>query len=125
MNLLLDTHVLLWWMNGDKTLAREAAEAIADGNNMVCVSAATVWEIVIKQAIGKLDLPLEFQEVLVRQPFRFLAVTHEHAIRVGTLPMRHRDPFDRMLVAQSLVEGLTLVTRDEAIRRYDARLLIA
>lgn len=77
-----------------------AREAIANGENIVFVSAATVWEIVTKKAIGKLDLPDEFQEVLRQQHFRCLDITSDHAFQIGKLPMHHRDPFDRMIVAQ-------------------------
>ncbi len=125
MNLLLDTHVLLWWLDDDPAMASEAREAIADGGNLVFVSAATVWEIVIKKALGKLDVPDEFQDVLARQPFRLLDITADHAFQIGSLPMLHRDPFDRMLVAQCQVEGLRLVTRDPDIKLYEVPVLEA
>ncbi len=125
MNLLLDTHVLLWWLDDNPTLAAPAREAMADGRNPVFVSAATIWEITIKRALGKLDLPDEFRGILAKEPFRRLDVTADHAFQVGDLPLHHRDPFDRMLVAQCQVEGLTLVTRDPRMKRYDIPVLDA
>jgi len=118
MNLLLDTHVLLWWLDADPTLSEKATSMIADGNNLVFVSAAVIWEIRIKQALGKLEIPSNFRRVLDRQPFEMLAITADHANAVGDLPAHHRDPFDRMLIAQATVERLTMVTRDTIIREY-------
>ncbi|MBT8366259.1 MAG: type II toxin-antitoxin system VapC family toxin, partial [Deltaproteobacteria bacterium] len=112
MNLLLDTHVLLWWLDANPTLSEKAKSAIADGNNLVFLSAAVIWEIRIKQALGKLEIPSSFRQVLDRQPFEMLAINAEHAHTVGDLPTHHRDPFDRMLIAQVKVERLTMVTRD-------------
>jgi PIN domain nuclease of toxin-antitoxin system len=118
MNLLLDTHVLLWWLDANPTLSEKAKSAVADGNNLVFVSAAVIWEIRIKQALGKLVIPANFRRVLDRQPFEMLSISAEHAHAVGDLPPHHRDPFDRMLVAQAIVERLTIVTRDTAIEEY-------
>jgi len=118
MNLLLDTHVLLWWMDDDPTLLQGAREAVADGGNMVFVSAATIWEIRIKHALGKLEIPVNFREVLEQQAFEMLSISADHAHRIGELPMHHRDPFDRMLIAQALVEGFTLITRDTRFKQY-------
>ena len=125
MNLLLDTHILLWWLDDSPELLPSAIEAIASGDNPAFVSAATIWEIVIKRALGKLDVPDDFQEVLEQQPFRHLEITSAHAFQVGSLPMFHRDPFDRLLVAQCQIEGLTLITRDPDIKRYDVSILQA
>ncbi len=118
MNLLLDTHVLLWWLDANPTLSEKANSTIADGNNFVFVSAAAIWEIRIKQALGKLEIPSNFRQVLDRQSFEMLAITAEHAHAVGDLPAHHRDPFDRMLIAQAKVERLTIVTRDTIIKQY-------
>lgn len=125
MNLLLDTHVLLWWLDDNPALSSKAKAAIADGTNLVFVSAAVIWEIRIKQSLGKLEIPSNFRQVLNRQPFDKLDITVEHAHAVGDLPPYHRDPFDRMLVAQAKVEGLTLVTRDEHLRKYKVPLIKA
>ena len=123
MNLLLDTHALLWWLDDDPALSKAARTAIADGENLVFVSAATVWEIRIKEALGKLEVPSEFREVLAAQPFLSLDVTAEHAHAVAGLPDHHRDPFDRMLIAQAGVERLTVVTHDSRFRGYGVPLL--
>jgi PIN domain nuclease of toxin-antitoxin system len=125
MNLLLDTHVLLWWLDDHPTLSKKAKAAIADGKNLVFVSAAVIWEIQIKHALSKLELPPDFRQVLHRQPFDRLDITDEHAHAVGDLPPHHRDPFDRMLVAQTKVEGLTLVTRDARLGKYKVPLINA
>ena len=118
MNLLLDTHVLLWWLDDYLTLSKKAKDAIADGKKLVFISAVVIWEITIKQKLGKLEIPNNFRKVLDSQPFEQLDITVEHAHAVGDLPAHHRDPFDRMLVAQTKVEHLTLVTRDIRLKKY-------
>lgn len=125
MNLLLDTHVLLWWLDDHPTLSKKARTTIADPENLVLISAAVIWEIRIKQALGKLEIPRNFRNVLDRQPFEMLDITAHHAHAVGDLPAHHRDPFDRMLVAQAKVEGLTLVSRDVRLKRYKIPLIEA
>lgn len=124
MRLLLDTHVLLWWLGDDAALGGPAREAIANAENLVLFSAVSIWEMRIKQAIGKLVLPENFGEVLAEQAFESLAVTVTHAHAVAHLPMIHRDPFDRMLVAQARVEGLTLMSHDQVMAQYDVRTLL-
>ncbi len=125
MNLLLDTHVLLWWLDDHPTLSDKARAAIADGKNLVFVSAVVVWEIRIKEALGRLKVPRNFRRVLEGQPFEMLDITVEHAHTVGDLPAHHRDPFDRMLAAQATVEGLTVVTRDLRFKKYKVPLIAA
>ena len=125
MTILLDTHVLLWWLADDPSLGKVARRAIEDANNLIFVSAASIWEIVIKKALGKLDLPASFREVLAAEAFHPLDITREHAFQVASLPLHHRDPFDRMLVAQCQVEGLALVTNDPEIRKYDVQVIEA
>jgi PIN domain nuclease of toxin-antitoxin system len=125
VNLLLDTHALLWWLDDHPTLSKKARAAIADGGNPVFVSAVTIWEIRIKQGLGKLTLPAEFRKVLDAQAFESLPITADHAHRLAELPDHHRDPFDRMLVAQAMTEKLVLVTRDPDIVRYRVRTLPA
>lgn len=125
MNLLLDTHALLWWLNDDPQLAKPARAAIADPGNTVFLSAVVVWEIRIKQAIAKLEIPRDFGEVLAEQPFFELPITIEHAHALAGLPAVHSDPFDRMLVAQATVERLTIVTRDDNIPRYGIKTVTA
>ncbi|MGW8322164.1 MAG: type II toxin-antitoxin system VapC family toxin [Thermodesulfobacteriota bacterium] len=125
MNLLLDTHALLWWLDDHPSLSDEAKTAIADGKNLIFISAVVVWEIRIKQALGKLKVPPNFRRALAEQPFEMLDVNVEHAHAVGDLPPHHRDPFDRMLVAQATVEGLTIVTRDLRFEKYKVPLIAA
>lgn len=123
MTLLLDTHALLWWLDDNPTLSREARRAIGDGNHDVFVSAATAWEISIKKALGKLDAPDNIEEALSANAFQELPIRVVHAMAARELPNHHSDPFDRMLVAQASLEGLTLVTRDENIREYEVPIL--
>lgn len=119
MSLLLDTHVLLWIAAGEDMLAHEAKAAIEDGRRLVFVSAASAWEIAIKSRLGKLDAPTDYMAMLQHYRFLPLDVTSQHALAVRELPDLHRDPFDRLLVAQARAERLTVVTRDRAIQRYD------
>ena len=125
MRLLLDTHVLLWWLADDAQLGADARAAIGDGESHVAVSAASAWEIAIKQRLGKLRAPDDLAAQLARHRFVPLAVTVPHARRAGALPPVHDDPFDRMLVAQAELEGLIVVTRDAAIGRYGVPTLAA
>jgi PIN domain nuclease of toxin-antitoxin system len=125
MNILLDTHVILWWLDDDPSISRKARTAIADGKNLVFVSAVSIWEIRIKEALGKLKIPSDFQAVLAGQPFESLDITIEHAHAIKDLPDHHRDPFDRMLVAQARIEGFTLVTRDVHLKKYRIPILAA
>lgn len=125
MRILLDTHVLLWWLADDPELTEPGREVIAAPENLIAFSAASIWEIRIKQAIGKLDLPADFAGVLASQPFEPLAVTVAHAHALHGLPLLHRDPFDRLLVAQARLEGMTILTRDNAISQYDVSTLPA
>ena len=125
MNLLLDTHVFLWWLDDNPMLSVKAKSAIADARNPVFISAASVWELRIKEAIGKLEIPENFYSVIRKEPFEPLDITIEHAHTVGVLPFHHRDPFDRMLVAQCMIEKLTLVTRDALLEKYEIPILKA
>jgi PIN domain nuclease of toxin-antitoxin system len=125
VNLLLDTHVVLWALTDDPSLSAEARAAIVDGTNRVVVSAVSAWEIVIKRSLGKLRAPDDLEQQVRTHRFDPLDVTFAHAAEVGRLPAIHRDPFDRLLVAQARVEGLTLVTRDTRIPDYDVATLPA
>ncbi len=126
MNLLLDTHVFLWAVDDNPNLSTNAREAIIDGNNIVYVSAATAWEISIKQAIGKLKIPeSDYLEELQLHRFTPLSITTKHALAIEKLPPIHKDPFDRMLIAQAQMEKLTLVTRDQRVTEYDIRVITA
>ncbi len=125
MKLLLDTHVLLWWLDNDARLSRSARRAIADDAVPVAVSAVTAWEISIKAALGKLAPPERWPEEIVAEGFEPLSITFDHAREAGGLPRHHGDPFDRMLVAQARLEDLVIVTADPRIARYDVRTLAA
>ena len=122
MNLLLDTHALLWWLEGTN-LPDDVAARISDPEQLVVVSAASIWEATVKEALGKLRTPEPLITVAADEGFEPLPITFEHAQRAGELPPHHRDPFDRMLVAQAQIEGLTIVSRDEAFRLYDVAVL--
>ena len=123
--LLLDTHTLLWAIQDDPRLDAEARRAIADRSNEVYVSSATVWEISIKRAQGRLEAPDNLATLIFQTEFTELPINHIHGELAGELPMHHRDPFDRMLVAQAKVEDLVLVTRDPHIMSYDVQTLLA
>ena len=123
MNLLLDSHAFLWWIGSREPLAAGAFEAISDPTSVVVVSAASVWELSIKRALGKLTATGVFEEEIADHGFVPLPITVEHAERAGGLPRHHEDPFDRMLVAQAQIEDLVLVTRDPAMAAYEVRTL--
>lgn len=123
MNLLLDTHVVLWWSDG-RRVADDVAAAVAEPANRVLVSAASVWEAAIKVAAGKLDLQTPMRVMVDAQGFDHLPITADHGERAGGLPLHHRDPFDRVLVAQAQLEGLTLVSHDRRFAAYDVELLL-
>lgn len=124
MRLLLDTHVVLWWLTDDATLADEIKGYI-DDEPEVYVSTVTLWELAIKQSLGKLTAPDDLPELVMDNRFRLLPVMPPHAIAAARLPAIHRDPFDRVLVAQAVAEELTLVSRDADIHRYDVALMKA
>lgn len=123
--LLLDTHAFLWWLSDDAALGDSARGAIEDGRNEVYVSAASVWEIAIKQALGKLEAPDDLDRIVEEEDFIRLPISLFHAEAAGKLPPLHQDPFDRMLVAQAQAEGLVIVTGDAHIPRYGVRTLDA
>lgn len=122
MRLLLDTHALLWWLDGDRSLSRKARTAIADEDNVIFVSAASAWEITTKARLGKLPgadaVAADVVGSVSSQRFSSLDITMRHAQRAGRLPGAHRDPFDRMLIAQAQIEDLTLVSNDGAFDAY-------
>lgn len=123
MRLLLDTHILLWWLADDSLLPPVASDAIASPDNEVLISAATVWEVAIKKAVGRLEAPDDLIEVIDANDFAHLAITASHASVAGGLPPHHADPFDRMLIAQARTETLTVVSVDRRFPRYDVELL--
>lgn len=125
MRLLLDTHTLLWALLDDPVLRPDARDLIADPANLVVVSPVSVWEVGIKQALGKLDAPGDLEAQVAHARFTPLPITFAHAAAAGALPRHHDDPFDRMLIAQAGLEGLTVVTRDRRFAAYDVPLLAA
>ncbi|MFV1957915.1 MAG: type II toxin-antitoxin system VapC family toxin [Planctomycetota bacterium] len=120
---LLDTHVLLWWLAEPERLAAPARDIIEDPQIPVLVSAAAVWEMAVKKAIGRLDMPSNLPEVLAGERIEILDVGIHHALAVADLPMHHRDPFDRLQVVQARIENLVLVTRDRRLVRYEVQIL--
>jgi PIN domain nuclease of toxin-antitoxin system len=118
LRLLLDTHILLWWLANAPSLSPTAAALIRDPENMIFISAVSLWEIWLKQSLGKLRLPGGFEEKLEAEAFENLPLTAAQTRQVATLPWLHRDPFDRMLVAQARTENLILLTADAVIGGY-------
>ena len=118
MKLLMDSHVFVWWLTQPERLTREAVEALSDGTNEAYFSAASIWELGLKMARGKLRLPPNFVELLRAEGFEPLAVTVAHAETSIALPALHADPFDRLLIAQAIAEELVFVTHDEILWRY-------
>lgn len=125
MRVLLDTHVLLWSLAEPERIGAEAAEAFRNQITGTVVSTASLWEISIKRAAGKLTAPDDLPELIKSLGHDILSIRPDHAWRAGGLPMHHRDPFDRMIVAQALVEDLVLVTHDARLADYELRILRA
>ncbi len=128
MNLLLDTHVLIWWMQGSKRIGPRAKTAMFEDQARLWLSAASIWEMAIKSVIGRLslDAPLEKSvPFLARQGVRALPISVGHALAAAALPAHHADPFDRMLIAQARCEDLVFVTADPAMEAYEVRTLDA
>lgn len=126
MNLLLDTCVLLWWLDDPTTLlSKEASTAIKETDNRIIVSVVSAWEIAIKKALGKLSSPDNLKEMIGDAEFELMPIDYEHAWHVKDLPPHHKDPFDRLLVAQATVENLMLVTRDSYLEVYNVPILEA
>lgn len=127
MKYLLDTHTFLWWNMDDAQLSNLAKELIADGNNEIFLSAATAWEIAIKTARGRLTLPEDPTRYVSNRMslhgFQALPVQINHAVQVYKLPMHHTDPFDRLLIAQSQIESMSLISVDADIRRYEVEII--
>ena len=120
MRLLLDTHILLWWLADDRKLTRAARAIIANPDNEVLVSSASLWEIAIKAALRRIEVELDdLEPAIARNGFRPLPIGFRHALTAGRLPALHRDPFDRMLVAQASVEELRVISHDRVFERYN------
>ncbi len=125
MRALLDTHTLLWWLDGDRRLSLQARRYIQKEDNAVLVSAASAWEIATKVRLGKLpgavEVAANLPAILTEQGFESLAISVAHALRAGSLPGPHRDPFDRMLIAQAQAEDLPLVSNEQVFDSYGLR----
>ncbi|WP_242525506.1 type II toxin-antitoxin system VapC family toxin [Pseudomonas fluorescens] len=121
----MDTHALLWWLFDDTSLGAEARLLIGEPRNQILVSAASIWEISIKQAKGMLKVPEDLEALVEDEGFTKLPISLFHGQQAGKLPEIHRDPFDRMLIAQAQAEGLELVTADGIIPRYGIRVVSA
>jgi PIN domain nuclease of toxin-antitoxin system len=125
MHLLLDTHTLLWWLSDDPALGKRARTAIANTKNTILVSVASAWEISTKIRLGKLagaaDLAAEFSSIIETEGFEVLSISVDHAVRAGLLPGTHKDPFDRMLIAQAQAENLVLVSNEKIFDAYGVR----
>jgi PIN domain nuclease of toxin-antitoxin system len=123
MKLLLDTHVLIWWLSDARKLSQTEIDLITDSDNLIFVSAATAWEIAVKKMIGKLEAPDDLPAALAVNNFLELPITIEHSQKLYQLPLHHNDPFDRIMVAQAMSEDLTFMTRDTKIALYDIKII--
>jgi PIN domain nuclease of toxin-antitoxin system len=125
VRVLLDTHALLWWLSDDLALSGSARRHVANTDNAIIVSAASAWEIATKVRLGKLvsavELASDFMGYLEREGFETLSISPDHAIRAGLLPGWHKDPFDRMLIAQAQADSLPVVSNDEVFDEYGVR----
>lgn len=119
MNLLLDTHIFLWWMANDKQLSAPTKKLISDVDNLIFVSSVTAWEIAIKKQLGKLQAPEDIAYAVSQCGFYELPIEIAHATAVGDLVAHHKDPFDRLLIAQARCERLTILTHDNLFKQYD------
>lgn len=121
MRLLLDSNAFLWWVTNSHRLSAMAREAITDDTNAILVGVGSLWELAIKRSIGKLDFPHDFRAVLSDEAFELLPINFEHLCVLEALPLHHRDPFDRLLIAQAIAENIAVVTTDSRFGRYDVR----
>lgn len=119
MSLLLDTHALIWWLTDRSAMAADVIDQIADPDVIVAVSAASVWEIAIKRQLGKLDFGGDMTLEVATEGFEPLPISLDHAERAGALPLHHKDPFDRLLIAQAQAERLAIVSRDVSFDMYE------
>lgn len=123
MKYLLDTHALLWTIFEPEKLTKQAREIIGDRHNIICISLISLWEISIKQNIGRLEIPEDFFQVIRQGGFEILPLNLDEITKYRTLPLHHRDPFDRILVVQALERELTLITRDSEIEKYEVSII--
>ena len=123
MRLLIDSHTFLWWRAGSPDLSKLARDTIADPANEVLISTAALWELTIKESSGKLTLPADLETIVGEEGFAVLSIAFVHLRHFGTLPRFHRDPFDRMMIAQALAEGIPIATGDRAFAAYGVQIV--
>ena len=126
MDYLLDTHILIWFLEGDQKLSKVLRNTIIDNKGRTYISISSIWEIAIKTSISKLDTDYTIQETISlinENGFEILQINHSHCLEIVTLDFHHRDPFDRMLIAQALVENLTIITKDHHFKQYPVKVL--
>lgn len=116
---LLDTHILLWWLANDKKLEKRIRDIISKPTNHIIVSTVSIWEIIIKKSLGKLKVPDNLKEVIEINDFQILPIYADHTLYLENLPFIHNDPFDRLLISQSIVEEIPFITVDHIIPKYD------
>lgn len=124
-NFLIDTQIFIWWMEENKRLSPKIKSLIDDPTNRIFISVATPWEIVIKIKSGKLKVPKNFAEFVMNEVFKVLPIQVNHVLHLRKLPLHHKDPFDRILISQALIENLTLITSDRKIWKYNLPLIKA
>jgi PIN domain nuclease of toxin-antitoxin system len=123
VRLLLDTHAFLWWREGSARLPDRVGDRIRDPDNDVVVSIASLWEIAIKRTLGKLGFAEDFEQVMMEEAFELLDISYVHLRLLESLPQHHRDPFDRLLIAQSLADRIPIVTADPAFAAYATQIM--
>ena len=126
MNNLIDTHTLIWFLNGEKDLSEKAKQAIEDKDAVNFVSIASLWEIAIKISLGKLELSVPFYKIseqIMNNGFQILPITFEDTLILSSLPFNHRDPFDRIIISQSISSNLTIISKDSSFKSYPVALV--
>ncbi len=124
MNYLLDVHALIWFLNGDDNFSKKSKELIENQKNLKLISIATIWEIAIKISLGKFKFELGFKnfvDLINENGFEIIPISIQHTLKVSTLEFIHRDPFDRLIIAQAITDNLTIMTKDEYIEKYDVK----
>lgn len=124
MRLLLDTHTLIWGISEPEKLSKKTKELLSDVDNIILVSTASLWELQIKRSLNKIILPEDFIPQLQKNGYELLNISYKHIERLDEIPLIHRDPFDRMLIAQSMYENVPLITKDSEIAKYNVKIIL-